>query len=168
MPALLTMMCSFGSARVTSCAARITAARSETSSGSAVALTPNALISAQARSSVSASISASTISTPALAKARQMPRPIPFAAPVTTAPLPLRSRMPSLPLASICLAIARRHQWREVVENACEARGNGGFPIEMGEDIEPVLADRAQDQQRDLVGIESGFGCGEKARIARS
>ena len=61
----------------------------------------------------------------------------------------------------------RRLERRKVVEDARETGGDGVLAVEMGEDIEPVLTDRTQHQRCHLVGIESRFGRGEKARIAR-
>ncbi|HVC63201.1 MAG TPA: hypothetical protein VND19_22915 [Acetobacteraceae bacterium] len=83
----------------TASAARATAPASDTSSGSAIARTPMAAISDRARSSGSGWMSASATCAPARASARQMPRPMPFAAPVTNAVLPAMSFMSNLHVA---------------------------------------------------------------------
>src|SRR3990170_322345 len=94
-PALLNTRCTLPSSDSNSAAAARTASRSETSSRLACARTPNAATSLCALSRAVASMSASTTLAPALASERAIPSPMPEAAPVTIAPFPFSSRVPT-------------------------------------------------------------------------
>ena len=126
-----------------SSAARSKAAASETSTSIARVRTLKVASSLRAISSCARSISASTMLTPLRASARQMPRPIPLAAPVTNAVLPENSITSFRPDRF-------RPRWLrsflgqcvETVHHQFEAPLDVGPAVGMGEDVEPARLDR--------------------------
>ena len=112
-PALLQTTCTDPKRSIAAAARALTAASSLTSVGTASVLPPRPAICSAAARSAGCSTSASTTSSPARANRSASAKPIPLAAPVTTATFPAVSSM-TLPLSGLVLrytgwfALARR------------------------------------------------------------
>ena len=92
-PALLQITCAVPNASNVRRASSSTCSRRETSVRTAIASTPPRPISSRARARGAASTSARTIFIPSRANLSAIARPMPLAAPVTTATFPFRSRI---------------------------------------------------------------------------
>ena len=106
-------------------------------------------------------MSASTRLTPFRASARQMPSPIPLAAPVTNAVLPENSIGCSYP--AFCGASLER---RKALHHQLVTTFDRGAGVRVREHEQPARLDRAEHELRDVSRIEPGLQRLGVARIA--